>query len=242
MQSSGDGLDTFFDNLAKRLLKEYNSNSGFELDENVSNNQPYNYDSQNINSGNQSDIEKLKKSITCVLDFNLFIRDCIFKIDEKYFTKIPQLPESQGLEITIDEKDLKDLKNNQNNILSFCSKFLHFHYPNTVFIMDSITKSHFKRKDTKYKFTFSGIEENFEIDDMYSDVNTFVSTYINKRYPNKEEQEKYKKQIDIEKEYIRHCAREYILATKLRKKGYDFGGRYVPRIIDTFMLKANSNT
>ena len=248
LKSSGDGLDTFFDRLAEKILTEFNeSNPCFVLDDKVSTNEAYNYDLEIPNNNlkniwDNSDIDKLKKSITCVLDFNLFIKECIFDLDYADLRDyINYINKELKLNITLEQECLKK---DQNNILSFCSKFLHFHYPNTVFIMDSITKSHFKRsksEDNEYKYVFNfkdGKEEKIEINDMFYDVNTFVSNIINDRYTN-EDKEKQKKQIDIEKEYIMHCAREYILATYIYNKD-DFGDRYVPRIIDTFMLMANT--
>ena len=41
-------------------------------------------------------------------------------------------------------------------------------------------------------------------------------------------------------EYITHCAREYLLAKALREQArFDYSGRRIPRLIDTYMLCAN---
>lgn len=47
-------------------------------------------------------------------------------------------------------------------------------------------------------------------------------------------------QLDQYDKYASHCVMEYLLAKKLHERGVNFDGKYIPRMIDTYLLKYHS--
>lgn len=212
--NSGNGLDTYFGTLADKLLEENFRYKLKEIFDTLNKRKDYKYKFED----EQSDKKMLETVITAVLNLNALIKEARYDIDKD---DIDRYAKNHG-------KTADALKDNQTNLISFCSKFLHFHFPDQVFIMDSITKEHFKVKDkTTYYFNFKNEESEIQI--------------------NKGEVSDYKKELQIkepndkEEEYVRHCVREYLLAKAIHNKAkFDFGDKYIPRLIDTYMLIANS--
>lgn len=237
LSSSGDGLDTYFDLLANELLEKIKGDKDL-INALEKLNCKYNFDEDKLIS--DSDKETLKESINVVLKFNELLKETRFLIDKN------------DIEDYINNK-LKDLskiniknlwQEDETNALSFCSKFLHFHYPNTVFIMDNITKDHFKGrgKELKFKFKF-----NNKCDITESCI-TVVKQEVRSILIDTFQFDKNYKETDVEKDkealYIKHCVREYLLAKAIYNKDKTiktiFDEKYIPRIIDTYMLMANT--
>ena len=232
LSSSGDGLDTYFDLLANELLEKIKG------DKDLKNaleklNCKYNFDEDKLIS--DSDKETLKESINVVLKFNELLKETRFLIDKN------------DIKDHINNK-LKDLskiniknlwQEDETNALSFCSKFLHFHYPNAVFIMDNITEGHFKGRGKELKFKFNNkddITESCIIVEKQNVKEILINTF---------EFDKNYKETDMQKDkkyfYKRHCVREYLLAKAIYNKDKTiFDEKYIPRIIDTYMLMANT--
>ena len=159
--------------------------------------------------------EELVKSIAAVLNFNLALSDAIKKFD-----KAPD-------------------KAICNNHISFCSKFLHFYYPQAVFIIDDYAETgaislfngdadkHWRyicnpavedtydplkvqQNHTKYSFT-EDVYENFS----KNDVNDYVKE-LNNHPTIKGVMDNYgERNPNAAQNYIAHCVRSYLLGCKL---------------------------
>lgn len=123
-----------------------------------------------------------------------------------------------------------------NNIVSFCSKFLHFYMPQSVFLFDQISLNGGKRifesiksKTEKKEVCNNLVIKDFQIEeckDIYNDLNNFIDeTKIDK----------------VMKEYFYHACRCYSLAVYLnnkvpRIKIYD-EVYSMPRLVDSILLR-----
>lgn len=259
--NSGNGLDSYFELLAKELLSDKfkeELNSIINLFPNSSDS----HDEYTLDNNNN--IKILTNSIKAVLGFNNLLKAVRLSVDfgenensaKNVFDEcLNVLSNKNGKEDTNKREKIEafcndhennlyeTVKNNQKNMISFCSKFLHFHFPNYVFIIDSLTESHFKGKNKKV-FKFYENESNITIS------NDEVNNYINKKEVREiiDNLDFYtkNKSDDPQIKYIKHCVREYLLAIKIKNsikndKNVNFG-TYIPRVIDTYMLIANSNT
>ncbi len=237
LSNSGDGLDTYFDYLAEEILENTEINN---IIKKLNKTTKYSF------SKFEEDINTLINAVSAVLEMNKLLKEARYSIDEKdikeyttqKFKRFCQTTKDYSFDEKLDNSKIKNIwERSQNNAISFCSKFLHFHYPNLVFIMDSLTKAHFKREKIKcecrsYIFSFkkqNGESEKSCINIEESSENKCLDL-LKKAIETADEKER---------EYIRHCVREYLLAKKINDK-YTFGEKYVPRLIDTYMLIANS--
>lgn len=116
----------FFDNLAQKLLDPKLSEFSELIDSinTLNKKDPYTF-----KDGQNGDIETLGQVIYAVLLLNKLVKECRYAIDENKLKRL------------ITDDDIEIIKINQTNSISFCSKFLHFHAPNHIFILDSITSS-----------------------------------------------------------------------------------------------------
>lgn len=259
--NSGNGLDSYFELLADKLLsdkfkEEYNSIINL-----FSNSTNRYFENDN------DDKTMLTNSIKAVLKFNNLLKAVRLSVDfgedevssKKVFEEcLKILSNKKGKEDTKKREKINDfyvehennlydaVNNNQKNMLSFCSKFLHFHFPNYVFIIDSITESHFKGENEKYFNFGENVDNNTnKITISNKEVNGFInnSDEIKDVIDNLDFSTKNKSD-DPQMKYIKHCVREFLLATKINDsikndKNVKFG-TYIPRVIDTYMLIANS--
>ncbi len=224
-----DGTESFFIRLAEEILK-IKPSFGYKDDK-------YDFSEQ--------DIEKLAKVVKVVIEFDDVLKQALFNIDVKDIKKAAEK----------NNKDCCKCENLANegqiDFLSFSSKFMHFHYPNSIFIIDSISKSHFIVKSKNFLFRFyDGINnEHSKISYKEKEVKDLIdkiSKTIN--FTTKKVKQK------IIQEYIVHCAREYILAKHINDyikdtqqpcalncKNSIFEDRYLPRVIDSYIMQANKN-
>lgn len=261
--NSGNGLDTYFDLLAEKLSDNYYE----ELNKIVVllNKKKYQFPE----GDDETDKDVLVDVITAVLNFNRLLKKARFAVDfggedieniKKILiqnmdklrrrNKENDAKNANKIEVLLtksDEDILKSLKDNQWNMLSFSSKFLHFHFPEVVFILDSITKGHLK---SSYSFTVNGKTEHSNIEITKYDKNTVKDyltaekfSYIINNLIDDESSIKEDRSIsDEEYDYIKHCVNEYILAKEINNANPDiFKGKYIPRLIDTYVLIANSD-
>jgi len=118
----GNGLDTFFKDLAEELLND----SGFkEITRFIKDNREKHYDFDY----SEKDIELLFQVGDIVNSFNGVLREAIKRVDNEYLKKYPDA------EI--------------NNFISFSSKYMHFQLRNIVFIKDSISAAHLSEMGIK---------------------------------------------------------------------------------------------
>ena len=230
LSSSGDGLDTYFDLLANELLKKIRGNKDL-INALEKLNCKYNFDEDKLIS--DSDKETLKESINVVLKFNELLKETRFLIDKNDIKDYINNKLKDLSKINIENLWQED----ETNALSFCSKFLHFHYPNTVFIWDNITESHFKGRGKELKFKFNNEDdESCIIVEKQNVKEILINTFEFDKNYKETEMQKDKKYF-----YKRHCVREYLLAKAIYNKDKTiFDNKYIPRIIDTYMLMANT--
>lgn len=166
-----------------------------------------------------------------MLKFNALLKEIRYAVDENELLR----------HVGEDNDKLEILKNNQKNMLSFSSKFLHFHFPDVVFIIDTITMEHFKGPRGIHHFKFENANGDlegsitFSKEEMISDVSKI------KYNDDSIEIGKY----DKAEEYITHCVREYLLAREIKNASpqiFDGEGIHIPRLIDTYMLMTNPKT
>ena len=223
---SGNGLDDYFDKLANGFVGKFNDESNSNLKK------LFGYLNNNYTFKDE-DIATLKNSITAVLKLNRVLKQVRFEIDKEDLIKHIENYKEYQVKYPIDtvQRALADFEKNNRNMISFCSKFLHFHFPDTVFIIDSITKSHFKVKGEKYLFKFNNSESVIEVLKSHEKTlkNNFLSEFENEGL------------TDPEKEYVTHCIREYLLAKAINENCNDiFKDKHIPRVVDTYLLVANS--
>lgn len=225
-KNSGNGLDTYFDLLAEHLCNNYQK--FINCVNPLSKLGNYQFNKERV------DIEILSNVIKGVIEFNKLLKEIRFSVDENELSA----------HVNKDCKKMQSLKDKQKNLISFSSKFLHFHFPNIVFIFDSITKSHFKGYGNPYEFKFNS--ETSEIRIYKSKNKNGTQEYLSVFEIQKELS--LNELNSQEKEYAIHCIREYLLAKEIndfckRNNSSDniFKNKYIPRVIDTYMLIANSN-
>ena len=220
-----EGLDLYFDKLAEKMEGEVD----YTILTNLVNDlrQEYffkeKYDSAEWLKS--EDYKLLTKSIYAVSLLNKLLLNCRFELDK-----------ADLKEKIRNENELKIIRDSQSNADSFCSKFLHFHAPNIVFIYDSISEQHMNMNGKKEK-TFSF--PNDEISEIKIS-NKIVKGIVNaiKTADKNQLKEFNLAEDDIRQNYIRHCVQEYILAYELKKRVNEFG-TYIPRVVDTYVLMAN---
>ena len=261
--NSGNGLDTYLDLLAKELWN--NNYQKFNQIINSLNEKKYRFSG----SDDETDKDILATVITAVLNLNRLLKKARFAVDfggedienikkiliqnmDKLRKRNKEDDAKNANKIKVlltksDEDILKSLKDNQWNMLSFSSKFLHFHFPEVVFILDSITKGHLK---SSYSFTVNGKTEHSNIEITKYNKNTVKDYLTAEKFSNiiknlidDESSIKEERSIsDEEYDYIKHCVNEYILAEEINNANPDiFKDKYIPRLIDTYVLIANSD-
>ena len=155
------------------------------------------------------DLQKLKSSIEAVLEFSNSVRDANKKYDEDY------------------NKAQADHMIHRNQ-LSFSSKFLHFHYPDSIFIFDDFSAHggrylfpKQKRKDTKVYIAASDI--SFTQDTPEAIINSALpdrepSQKILKDFHKRLREAVDLKEVDPElvKCYVDHCFNAYAAGCLIR--------------------------
>ena len=152
--------------------------------------------------GNKDDdIRILKKSIASVFTLNKIVKDSINTIDG----------------ITCEDEG--------RNQISFCSKFLHFYFPEIFFIYDSISCD----KAKKFKINNKSIK--------------YDKNYYNEIIKKIRENEKYKfalkqeKDVNALKKYTIHCLNEYEIAYKYASEYFD---EFITRRVDYILMSGEN--
>ena len=115
VRTQNDGREGFFDEIAANII----ANSDFQVWMNCHSDfsASYKYDRSNM------DIDALIKSIIAVLQFNILLSKALEKFDE-----VPKNNQFANYRVFC------------SNHISFSSKFLHFYFPHTVFIIDNFAR------------------------------------------------------------------------------------------------------
>ena len=208
---SGNGLDDYFSHLALALFDKNFIITYEKIRDKIEEISEKKYEFDN------DDYSLINEAISTVINLNRLLKEVRFALDEddlKRYIKKHKNQYSKKYSTSNDEiiiqNVMNDFKQNNKNMLSFCSKFLHFHSPDSIFIMDSITKGHFKGYGNPYEFKFQK---------MTSKIN-FKKTQVNKILGKLELNIIIgdKELTDTEEEYKTHCVREYLLAKKFINK------------------------
>ena len=115
VRTQNDGREGFFDEIAANIIDNPDFNGWMSSYSHFS--EPYKYDCSD------TDIDKLTKSIIAVLQFNILLSKALEKFDE-----VPQKNVFGKYRVFC------------SNHISFSSKFLHFYFPHTVFIIDNFAR------------------------------------------------------------------------------------------------------
>lgn len=165
-----------------------------------------------------SDIALLIRTIKSVEKFNDAVKEANIKYDE----------------YRVEESNYK-------NQISFCSKFLHFHFPNTFFIFDSFSKtatSYLFPKRTPLNKKVIKIQDEYvaiskdEIEELLKECAESIT--VSKFESDLYNQEAFLGPI---KEYANHCVRAYKIACIFKKRLGDKSNKTsYPRMVDTLLL------
>lgn len=196
--SRGDGTGKYFKHIAEYIMNHYNSNDFWN--KYMLLNAPYKFDNSD------EDIEKLNLSIKIVAKLNNLIKEASEDFDSAY------------------NKELSN-KVKYKNQISFCSKFLHFHFPHSVFIFDSFTFDSGKllcRKSCRRKVVLENTE--IEIDSavrneiVKHEVNIKTSLFAGNM-----------------SNYIKHCMNSYMLCCFIKNDLKIYSQISYPRMSDRIL-------
>lgn len=164
-------------------------------------------------------------------DINLLI--CTIKSVEKFNDAVKKA--------SIEYDEPRKEESNYKNQISFCSKFLHFHFPDTVFIIDS-----FSKEATSYLFsnrTSSNKKsikiENWDISISKDEIKELLEECKESIVVSKFESDLYNQAAFSEPitEYANHCIRAYKIACIFKNRlGDESNKTSYPRMVDTLLL------
>lgn len=210
-----DGLDGFFEVLAKEFY-ELPETANFIETVNLLKGKKYTFTEE------QDDVSLLIAVIRNVLRLNKLLGDSILAVDKQNLMEA--------------KENTQEARKKLSNHISFCSKFLHFHYPNSVFIIDSISFMHFKIKQKQnYEFLFLVDKGTSKTEKGSVSISKKeVEDMLNKLKGRLEDGE-------LGSNYCKHCVREYLVAKQLFGITQDksFGGKSIPRMVDIYVMNAN---
>ena len=224
--NAANGKDDFFVLLAKELYKKrefYDASYSDSLVSRITElkSSEFKFDCS------QKDITLLIKSVECVLYFNKLLREAVYEIDKPDLEKIS----------ATDGGDCGWLI----NFVSFSSKFLHFHCPDAIFIIDTISSNNFRQEKLDfgrgYKFRFSNGMNEIESSIVISfDTEQTVKIKIEKQLQKNENLKGH--------DYLTHCIREYLLAKEIYKEiqSENLKGKSITRIVDDYILNVIKKT
>lgn len=216
---SNQGLGSSFESIAKKVHSRTEYEVFYEgLKALSENSYTYEYDLC------QKDIDLLEKSVSLVAQLNMMVKNAM---------------EAIAKEKAKTDSSIKET--NSDNVVSFCSKFLHFMFPHIFFITDS------------YSYTggvalFSGTADRTlcvsNDPSQNAIVDNSVRSYFNTNYtlpkPSKEE---FSKEPILS--YYKHCLRAYRLACFFHGKDQACAlqiknnpdSAYMPRLVDSVLMR-----
>lgn len=220
VRTQNDGREGFFDEIAGEMKQYIESDEVFK--NLIKNQTAYSYDRSD------SDIDLLVESIIAVLRFNIFLSKSLEKFDG--------VPENNGFEI----KEVY-YKVYCSNHISFASKFLHFYFPNRIFIIDNYARDGGKllfnenKSSAFYDAPKQGsdafeddIHKHFSASDVkgiYDKIydKTSRKPEIAKIYETYNERARNANTSSEDnftvRDYIEHCIRSYLLGCHIKAKG-----------------------
>lgn len=222
---SNKGLGSSFERIATELLNSGNYEEFYNQLENL---REKKYTYPDTDPDTNSDLKILKETVSLVHTLNTMIKNAMSKVAE--------------------DKKLEKL--DSDNVVSFCSKFLHFMCPHLFFIIDS-----YSRNGGHTLFSTRTNQRTLYIQDQKDDPQNMVIDSTAKKhfhdnylsspsasYHEPAIQDYYEPAIQ---DYYEHCLRAYGLARFLHaNKKYclpqiagDENSRYMPRLVDSILMR-----
>ncbi len=202
LDNIGDGTGKYFEEIGNYIVKDPRYERLISIAKVLQTG--YKFD------GSSADLELLETSIKAVELLNQMVKDASREYDSKYNPKIVN-------------------NVNYKNQISFCSKFLHFHCPHTVFIID-----HFTKQASHCLFSMRS-KKQLHIDD--TDITTDFKQGLQKYLP--KITNVFSQEVEA---YIEHCKRSYALGCYIKQSNILNKNKivYYPRTIDTILQNVKS--
>ena len=229
--NANDGKGGYFISIANHMTDVEKSPSFKHLFETVNELKGLTYKYNNVDE----DIDALSKGIYAVYLYNNLIRDASEEFD--------------GLNTSNNPKAITAKKAGARckNQISFCSKFLHFHCPGIVFIIDQYSLEGGKRViplgrlsyDPKFEIApkdFVSLEP-VNLKDDYNNVLGKVTDQLKSVDPNLFENDIISNEEEKILSYIQHCTRAYCVAQYLNDVKDQSNLTVTPRLIDDLFLR-----
>lgn len=229
--NANDGKGGYFISIANHMTDVEKSPSFKHLFETVNELKGLTYKYNNVDE----DIDALSKGIYAVYLYNNLIRDASEEFD--------------GLNTSNNPKAITAKKAGARckNQISFCSKFLHFHCPGIVFIIDQYSLEGGKRviplRKLSYDPKFEIAPKDFDsldtvnLKDDYNNVLGKVTDQLKSVDPNLFENDIISDEAEKIKSYIEHCTRAYCVAKYLNNAKDQSSLTVTPRLIDDLFLR-----
>ena len=199
LNTGSNGTDSYFKTVSNTIINDEEYQNLLD--------KIYELKNKKFNYIFKDDKEILEEICNLIFKFNSIIRRSIEKVDENALKEF-------------ENKNAK-FKQDRNliNFISFSSKFLHFHLPNIVFIIDQFSSNHAKSIINK-KIVLKDSNRNiiFEI----SKLNVKTIKYQSNNYK--------------EKDYVHHVEKCYAIMCKLHEI---YKSNISPRMVDNFLMKIN---
>ena len=226
-KNSNDGKGEYFIFIAEYITKKSDFYQLRSIIDHIKNSS-YKYNESN------NDIDLLSKGIYAVYLYNKLIREASEEFDD--------LNDSKNIAAITAKAKGAHCKNQ----ISFCSKFLHFHSPYIVFIIDQFSFDGGKKLIPHKSLSFSAKFEDFSkslipldplnLKDNYQNILTKVNEKLKDINPDLFGTDKISEDSEKISSYIEHCTRIYCIAKYLNdiKNQDDF--IITPRLIDDLLL------
>lgn len=201
----GDGTGLFFEEVASNIIR---AESYKNIVSSVQGLQNLQFD------GTEEDFTQLRNSILCVIEFNALLKVALQQFD------------------TLQSANHKE--DEYKNHISFCSKFLHFHAPYSIFILDYFTEEgaktlvEFRRQKPWF---LEGVVIDKTVVELFSVIYGKIQNYkpIYELIPNNKDA----KEREWVERYSSHCMREYAIGCFIKEKIESCTKAYMPRLVDS---------
>ena len=212
IKNRGNGTSEFFMETARYLLNDTSRQYKTLCDKLKGLASPYRFD------GSESDRERLIQCVTAVDLYNKMVKAA-----------------SEHYDSNNNKEQMANFR--YRNMISYCSKFLHFHAPHGIFMLDSFAKA-------GAGLLYPSRAKNGEKAIYCSKREEILAYAENRKRDEKEIKAKLPSEVDRQaiSEYIKHCLRSYWLGCFLHDQ-LDFlpdkTATSFPRITDSIFLELN---
>ena len=214
VRTQNDGREGFFEKISDQIIADEGFKQWFDDNSHLS--VAYKYDRSD------ADVDLFVKSIIAVLQFNILLSKALEAFDD----------------VPMDNK-FGENKVFCSNHISFSSKFLHFYFPHSIFIIDNFARDggkllfggYNKEKNRglydPYKAVLDPFEKSVYEEFKKSDISKLYQRIIKKlsivaiieKYENRKRQDfTAAGDNSTAKDYIEHCIRSYLLGCYIADK------------------------